>query len=124
MGMIFNRKLPIPKEIKEMYPLSEKVIKVKEERDSQIRDIFDGKDDRFILVIGPCSADKEEPVLDYTSRLARIQEEVKDKVFIIPRIYTNKPRTTGEGYKGMVHQPDPTKKEDMLEGIIAVRRLH
>ena len=124
MGMIFNRKLPIPKEIKEMYPLSEKVIKVKEDRDKQIRDIFDGKDDRFILVIGPCSADKEEPVLDYTCRLARIQEEVKDKVFIIPRIYTNKPRTTGEGYKGMVHQPDPTKKEDMLEGIIAVRRLH
>ncbi len=124
MGMIFNRKLPIPKEIKEMYPLTEKVAKIKEEKDKEIRNIFEGKDKRFLLIIGPCSADKEEPVMDYTQRLARIQEEVKDKIFIIPRIYTNKPRTTGEGYKGMIHQPDPTKKEDMLEGLISVRKLH
>ncbi len=124
MGMIFNRKLPIPKEIKEMYPVTEKVAKIKEQKDKEIHNIFTGEDKRFLLIIGPCSADKEEPVLDYTARLARIQEEVKDKVFIIPRIYTNKPRTTGEGYKGMIHQPDPTKKEDMLEGLISVRKLH
>lgn len=124
MGMIFNRKLPIPKEIKEMYPLTERIAKIKEERDKEIRDIFEGRDKRFLLVIGPCSADKEEPVMDYTQRLARIQEEVKDKIFIIPRIYTGKPRTTGEGYKGMLHQPDATKKEDMLEGLISVRKLH
>ncbi len=122
--MIFNRKLPIPKEIKEMYPLTEKVAKIKEEKDKEICNIFAGEDKRFLLIIGPCSADKEEPVMDYTQRLARIQEEVKDKIFIIPRIYTNKPRTTGEGYKGMIHQPDPTKKEDMLEGLISVRKLH
>ena len=124
MGMIFNRKLPIPKEIKEMYPLTERISKIKEKRDKEIRDIFEGRDKRFLLVIGPCSADKEEPVMDYTQRLARIQEEVKDKIFIIPRIYTGKPRTTGEGYKGMIHQPDPTKHEDMLEGLIKVRQLH
>ncbi len=124
MGMIFNRKLPIPKEIKELYPLTEKISKTKKEKDKEIADIFEGKDNRFILVIGPCSADKEEPVIDYISRLARVQEQVKDKVFIIPRIYTGKPRTTGAGYKGMLHQPDPTKKEDMLEGLILVRKLH
>ncbi len=124
MGMIFNRKLPIPKEIKELYPLTEKIAKTKETKDKEIADIFEGKDNRFILVIGPCSADKEEPVIDYISRLARVQEQVKDKVFIIPRIYTGKPRTTGAGYKGMLHQPDPTKKEDMLEGLILVRKLH
>lgn len=124
MGMIFNRKLPIPKEIKELYPLTEKIAKTKKEKDKEIADIFEGKDNRFLLVIGPCSADKVEPVIDYTNRLARVQEQVKDKVFIIPRIYTGKPRTTGAGYKGMLHQPDPTKKEDMLEGLILVRKLH
>lgn len=124
MGMNFNRKLPIPQEIKELYPVTEKVAEIKKQKDKEIRDIFEGKDNRLLLVIGPCSADKEEPVLDYIGRLAVVQEQVKDKIFIIPRIYTGKPRTTGEGYKGMLHQPDPMKKEDMLEGLIRVRELH
>ncbi len=124
MGMTFNRKLPIPKEIKELYPLTEKISEIKKIKDKEIADIFEGKDKRLLLIIGPCSADKEESVIDYTCRLAKIQEEVKDKVFIIPRIYTGKPRTTGAGYKGMLHQPDPNKKEDMLQGIISVRKLH
>ena len=124
MGMNFNRKLPIPKEIKELYPVTEKVAEIKAQKDKEIRDIFEGKDNRLLLIIGPCSADKEEPVLDYISRLVGVQEQVKDKIFIIPRIYTGKPRTTGDGYKGMLHQPDPMKKEDMLEGLIRVRELH
>ena len=124
MGMEFNRKLPIPKLIKEMYPLSEKVAAVKAERDEQIKAIFRGDDKRFLLIIGPCSSDREDAVLDYSCRLAKVQEKVKDKIFIIPRIYTGKPRTTGEGYKGMLHQPDPSKGENMLDGIISVRRLH
>ena len=124
MGMTFKRKLPIPKLIKELYPLSEEIARTKAERDEQIKAIFRGEDKRFILIIGPCSADREDAVLDYTSRLAEIQEKVKDKIFIIPRIYTGKPRTTGEGYKGMLHQPDPTNTENMLDGIVAVRRLH
>lgn len=124
MGMNFNRKLPIPKEIKELYPVTEKVAEIKAQKDKEIRNIFEGKDNRLLLVIGPCSADKEEPVLDYIGRLVGVQEQVKDKIFIIPRIYTGKPRTTGEGYKGMLHQPDPMKKEDMLEGLIRVRELH
>lgn len=124
MGMNFNRKLPIPKEIKELYPITEKVAEIKAQKDKEIRDIFEGKDNRLLLIIGPCSADKEEPVLDYIGRLVGVQEQVKDKIFIIPRIYTGKPRTTGEGYKGMLHQPDPMKKEDMLEGLIRVRELH
>ncbi len=124
MGMNFNRKLPIPQEIKELYPVTEKVAEVKAQKDKEIRDIFEGRDNRLLLIIGPCSADKEEPVLDYIGRLALVQEQVKEKIFIIPRIYTGKPRTTGEGYKGMLHQPDPMKKEDMLEGLIRVRELH
>lgn len=124
MGMVFNRKLPIPKEIKELYPLTKKVAEVKETKDRELREIFEGKDKRLLLIIGPCSADKEEPVLEYITRLAPVQEKVKDKIMIVPRVYTGKPRTTGEGYKGMIHQPDPTKKEDMLEGIIHVRSLH
>lgn len=124
MGMTFNRKLPIPKEIKELYPLTERISEIKKTKDKEIADIFEGKDKRLLLIIGPCSADKEEPVMDYIGRLARVQEQVKDKVFIIPRIYTGKPRTTGAGYKGMLHQPDPNKKEDMLQGIISVRKLH
>ncbi len=124
MGMTFNRKLPIPKEIKELYPLTERISEIKKTKDKEIADIFEGKDNRLLLIIGPCSADKEESVMDYIGRLARVQEQVKDKVFIIPRIYTGKPRTTGAGYKGMLHQPDPNKKEDMLQGIIAVRKLH
>ncbi len=122
--MDFKRKLPIPKDVKEQYPLSQKILEVKERRDAQIKKIFSGEDDKFILVIGPCSADREDAVLDYTCRLASLQEKVKDKIFIIPRIYTNKPRTTGDGYKGLVHQPDPEKQPDTYEGILAIRRLH
>ena len=124
MSMNFRRKLPVPKEIKELYPLNDKIKAIKTERDAMIADVFTGKSDKFLLIIGPCSADNEDSVMDYTCRLSRLQEQVKDKIIIIPRIYTNKPRTTGEGYKGMIHQPDPTKGEDMLEGLIHVRKLH
>lgn len=120
----FIRKLPMPVEIKEQYPLTEAVKKIKEERDAEIAKIFKGESDKFLLVIGPCSADIEESVMDYICRLAKVQEEVKDKLILVPRIYTNKPRTTGLGYKGLVHQPDPEKEEDLLEGLIAMRRLH
>ncbi len=124
MSMDFKRKLPIPQEVKEQYPLSPEIVEVKKQRDAEIRKIFTGEDDKFVLIIGPCSADREDAVLDYTCRLATLQEKVKDKIFIIPRIYTNKPRTTGDGYKGMVHQPDPEKQPDLYEGILAIRRLH
>ena len=122
--MIFERKLTIPKEVKEMYPLTDEMKKIVEQRNGEIKDIFTSKDDRMILVIGPCSADREDSVLDYISRLREVQEKVKDKVFIIPRIYTNKPRTTGDGYKGMLHQPNPEEKPDMLKGVISIRELH
>ncbi len=122
--MEFIRKLPIPKEIKEQYPLSEKAIALKAQRDKEIEDIFTGKDDRFVAIIGPCSADREDAVLDYMERLAGVAEKIKDKIFVIPRVYTNKPRTTGLGYKGMLHQPNPEGEEDMLEGIIAIRKMH
>ncbi|MBR1812099.1 MAG: 3-deoxy-7-phosphoheptulonate synthase [Clostridia bacterium] len=124
MSMNFLRKLPIPMEIKKEFPLTEKAAKIKAQRDSEIADVFSGKSDKLVLVIGPCSADREDAVLDYIERIAKVQEEVKDKIVIIPRIYTGKPRTTGEGYKGMLHQPDPDKKPDMLQGIIAIRALH
>ena len=124
MQMIFHRKLPIPKDVKEEYPLTEKMEQVKVARDESIRAVFDGRSDKFILVIGPCSADHKEPVLEYISRLKRIEEQVSDKIIIIPRIYTNKPRTTGHGYKGMLHQPDPDAKPDMYKGIVAIRELH
>ena len=124
MSMNFLRKLPIPKDIKEQFPMSEELAKIKEKRDEEIKRVFTGEDNRIILIIGPCSADNEDSVIDYISRLVPVQEKVKDKILIIPRIYTNKPRTTGEGYKGMVHQPDPEKSTDMLEGLIAIRRLH
>ena len=124
MSMTFNRKLPIPKLIKELYPLSDKIAKIKEERDEQMKAIFRGEDKRILLIIGPCSADREDAVLEYVTRLTKVQEQVKDKIFIVPRIYTGKPRTTGEGYKGMLHQPDPNRPENMLDGIVAVRRLH
>ena len=124
MSMDLLVRLPDPEEIKKKYPASEKVKEIKVQRDKEIADVFTGKSNKFLLIIGPCSADKEEPVLDYISRLVPVQEQVKDKILIIPRIYTNKPRTTGEGYKGMIHQPDPTKHEDMLEGLIKVRQLH
>ncbi len=124
MNMDFVRKLPVPKDIKEQFPLSESSKAIKAEKDKEIAKVFTGESDKFILVIGPCSADREDAVMDYIERLARVQEKVKDRLILIPRIYTNKPRTTGQGYKGMVHQPDPTKNEDMLEGIIAIRKLH
>ena len=124
MNMQYNRKLPIPKEIKEQFPVSEQMAQMKAQRDEAIKAVFTGESDKFLLVIGPCSADHREPVLDYIGRLRRVQDQVADKIIIIPRIYTNKPRTTGDGYKGMLHQPDPDKKPDMLEGIIAIRDLH
>lgn len=120
----FKRKLPVPMEIKEQYPLSQKATEIKEQRDKELSKIFRGEDDRLVLVIGPCSADRADAVLDYIGRIALVQKEVEDKIFIIPRIYTGKPRTTGAGYKGMLHQPDPDKKPDMLEGIVAIRELH
>jgi len=122
--MQFLRKLPIPQQIKNRYPLTEELQKQKADRDAEIKDIFEGKSDKFMLIIGPCSADSKEPVLDYISRLRLLQDEVKDKIFIIPRIYTNKPRTTGDGYKGMLHQPNPDERPDMLNGILAIRDLH
>ena len=124
MQMNFYRKLPIPQDVKKDYPLTERMTEVKAARDEAIRAVFDGSSDKFILVIGPCSADHSEPVLEYISRLRKIEEQVKDKIIIIPRIYTNKPRTTGHGYKGMLHQPDPDAKPDMYKGIVAIRELH
>ena len=124
MEMNFHRKLPIPKKVKEAFPLTEEMKAVKAKRDESIRGVFDGSLDKFILIIGPCSADHKEPVLEYISRLRRVEEQVSDKIIIIPRIYTNKPRTTGQGYKGMLHQPDPEEKPDMYHGIVAIRDLH
>ena len=124
MQMNFHRKLPIPQEVKKEFPLTEQMKQVKAKRDESIRSVFKGNSDKFILVIGPCSADHKEPVLEYISRLSRIEEQVSDKIIIIPRIYTNKPRTTGQGYKGMLHQPDPEEKPDMYKGIVAIRELH
>ena len=123
-NMNFKRKLPIPKDIKEQYPLTRELINVKAARDAKIADVFTGRSQKMVLIIGPCSADREDAVLDYCYRLASLQEKVKDKLILIPRVYTNKPRTTGDGYKGLVHQPDPEKKPDLLEGIVAIRRLH
>lgn len=124
MSMEFLRKLPIPKDIKELYPLDEKSALVKSERQEEIERIFAGESDKFILIIGPCSADNKEAVLDYIGRLRILQDEVNEKIFIIPRIYTNKPRTTGDGYKGMLHQPNPDQNPDMLKGIVSIRDLH
>ena len=124
MNMEFIRKLPLPKEIKEQFPLPEKYAQIKKERDELIKLVFENRSDKFILVIGPCSADSEKPVLEYIEKIAKVQEKVKDKIVIIPRIYTNKPRTVGSGYKGMLHQPDPNEKPNMLKGIIAIRNLH
>lgn len=120
----FKRKLPVPQEIKKEMPLSAEAEKIKTARDKEIAKVFTGESDKFLLIIGPCSADRRDSVLDYIRRLALIQTDVQDKIIIIPRIYTGKPRTTGAGYKGMLHQPDPDKKPDMLEGIKAIRELH
>ena len=123
-NMNFKRRLPVPMEIKAQYPLTPELAQIKQQRDGIIRDIFTGKSDKMVLIIGPCSADREDAVLDYCTRLAALQEKVADRLVLIPRVYTNKPRTTGDGYKGLLHQPDPEQKEDMLEGVIAIRRLH
>ncbi len=124
MNMNFIGKLPIPQEIKKQYPITPDLEAIKAERDEEIKKVFTGESDKFILVIGPCSADREDSVLDYISRLRNVQEKVKDKILIIPRIYTGKPRTTGDGYKGMLHQPNPDEKPDLIKGIIAIRELH
>lgn len=124
MNMDFLRKLPIPMDVKGQYPVTEEMAKIKAERDREIADVFSGKSDKFVLIIGPCSADNSEAVLDYIGRLKTVADKVKDKIIIIPRVYTNKPRTTGAGYKGMLHQPDPEHTPDMLKGIIAIRQLH
>ncbi len=123
-NMIFKRKLPIPRDIKEQYPLTEALLHRKQQRDAQIAQVFTGESDKKLLIIGPCSADREDAVIDYCTRLAALQEQVANKLILIPRVYTNKPRTTGDGYKGLLHQPDPEKAPDMLEGIVAIRRLH
>lgn len=124
MNMEFKRELPTARVVQEMYPVSEELYAKKKENDEEIRKVFTGESDKFILVIGPCSADREDAVLDYITHLAEVREKVKEKIVIIPRIYTNKPRTTGDGYKGMLHQPDPNSQPDMLRGVIAIRKLH
>lgn len=124
MSFKFINKLSSPEEIRQQTPVSESLVKMKKERDAMIKDVFEGKSDKFVLIMGPCSADREDAVLDYVTKLAKLQEAVKDKIIMIPRIYTNKPRTTGEGYKGFMHQPDPSKKPSVTEGIIRMRQLH
>lgn len=124
MNVEFKRKMPTHQAIKDMYPISDELVDVKRENDKALQSIFTGADNRLVLVIGPCSADREDAVLEYISRLRRVQERVIDKIIIVPRVYTNKPRTTGDGYKGMLHQPDPNSSPDMLKGLIAIRKLH
>ena len=124
MSMIFERKLPIPQEVKEQYPLTYELENIVNKRAIELKDIFEGKNDKLVLIIGPCSADNEDSVIDYISRLRSVQDKVSDRIFIVPRIYTNKPRTTGDGYKGMLHQPNPNEKPDMYKGIVAIRELH
>lgn len=124
MSFNFLKKLPTPAEIKADYPVTAKVEQIKKERDEMIRKVFTGESDKFLVIIGPCSADNEDAVCEYINRLARVQEKVSDRLILIPRIYTNKPRTTGEGYKGILHQPDPEKKPDLLHGLIALRKMH
>ena len=124
MSFKFVKQLPSPEEIKEMSPVTEEMKKVKETRDRLIQDVITGNSDKFLVIVGPCSADNEKAVCDYTNRLAKVQEKVADRLVLVPRIYTNKPRTTGEGYKGMLHQPDPEAKPDVLAGILAIRHMH
>ena len=124
MAMIFERKLPIPKEVKDLFPVTPDLKKIVDARAEESKKILSGELDKFILIIGPCSADNEDSVIDYVTRLRKVQDKVQDKIFIIPRIYTNKPRTTGDGYKGMLHQPNPNKKPDMYKGIVSIRELH
>ena len=124
MSFSFIKKLPTPEDIRNEYPVDSAIQTLKEKRDQEIRDVFTGKSDKFLAIIGPCSADNEDAVCDYLLRLRKVQDKIADKVLIIPRVYTNKPRTTGEGYKGMVHQPDPEKKPNMLAGLVAIRKMH
>lgn len=124
MNMDFLRKLPTPQEIKKLYPVSEELLEIKEKNIKELQEVFTGQSDKFILVIGPCSADREDAVIDYIKRLREVQDKVYDRILIVPRIYTNKPRTTGAGYKGMLHQPNPLAASDMLKGIISIRKLH
>lgn len=124
MSFTYLKPMPSPEEVKDMLPMTSKMQQIKKQNDSEIADIITGKDSRVLAIIGPCSADNEDSVIEYVSRLAPIQEEIKDKVKIVPRIYTNKPRTTGSGYKGIASQPDPTQSPDMVEGLIAMRKMH
>ncbi len=124
MSMKQNRELPIPADLKAEYPLSESVKALKAQRDREIREVFEGKSDKFLVIVGPCSADNQDAVLEYVQRLSKLNEKLKEKLVLIPRVYTNKPRTTGEGYKGMLHQPSPDQAPDMLQGIIAIRKMH
>ncbi len=124
MSMKQNRELPLPAGLKAEYPLSNAVKALKAQRDREIREVFEGNSDKFLVLIGPCSADNQDAVLEYVHRLQRVNEQVKEKLLLIPRVYTNKPRTTGEGYKGMLHQPSPDQAPDMLQGIIAIRKMH
>ena len=124
MNMEFERKIAIPMEVKEMFPIDAAVAETVEKKREEIKKIISGKDDRILLIIGPCSADREDAVIDYILRLAKIQEKVREKVFIVPRVYTNKPRTTGDGYKGLLHSPVPGEKPDPFKGIISTRELH
>ena len=124
MAMYVNHRLPAPDELKKEYPLSEAVIRLKKERDKELRAVFTGESDKFIVLVGPCSADNEDSVCEYVSRLGKLKERYADKLILVPRIYTNKPRTTGEGYKGMLHQPSPDREPDLLHGIIAIRKMH
>ena len=122
--MIFKRKLPIPQEVKEEIPLSDHLAAIKAKNDEEIRKIFTGESNKFLLVIGPCSADREDAVMEYIHRLKKLSEQVEDKILIVPRVYTGKPRTTGEGYKGLVHQPNSAEPPDMMKGIVAIRKIH
>ena len=124
MSIKINHELPLPEVLKAKYPVSDRIRETKQKRDEEIRDIFTGKKDKFIVLVGPCSADNEESVCEYTRRLKKVSDQVADRVLVIPRVYTNKPRTTGDGYKGMLHQPDPEKEPDLLAGIIAIRKMH
>ena len=124
MSFKFITKLPTPEEIKEQLPVPAHLAALKEKRDQEIKDVICGRSNKFLLIVGPCSADSEDSVCDYISRLTRVNEQIKDKLILIPRIYTNKPRTTGEGYKGIVSQPDPEKQPDFLQGLIAMRKMH
>lgn len=124
MGLHYISQVPSAEEIKELYPMKSELIKIKEERDAEIAKVFKGESDKFLAIIGPCSADNEDAVLDYINRLAKVQEVIKDKIIIVPRIYTNKPRTNGSGYKGMLHQPNPEEKPNFIEGLKAIRKMH